>query len=73
MHRAASRQLVLDPVESDLAKDILEPVAAMLHHRDRNFAVRVEIDDGAPSPLIARVDRLRLQQVILNLGRYVSF
>ena len=69
LHRAASRQLVLHPVETDVAKDILEPVAAMLHHRDGHFSVLVEMDENLPDPLILQVDRLRLQQVVMNLGR----
>lgn len=65
IHRAACDQLVLDESEADVLLDILEPVSAMLYHRDENFSVQVD----CPENLIIRTDRLRLQQVVLNLGR----
>ena len=65
LHRAASRQLQLQCVETDIRTDVLEPVAAMLQHRDRDFAIHVGIDQD----IVVQVDRLRLQQVLLNLGR----
>lgn len=65
LSRAASNQLVLDRAPVDVLNDILSPVAAMLYSRDHLFEVLVE----CPSNLIIEADRLRLKQVVLNLGR----
>ncbi|CAB9523858.1 Adaptive-response sensory-kinase SasA [Seminavis robusta] len=67
LHRAQSRQLTLEPVETDIKCDILEPVAAMLPSRDCNYRVEVVVSEDMD--ILMMVDRLRLQQVILNLGR----
>ena len=65
MHRAASKQLKLTMVPTDVTKDVLEPVHAMLCSRECKFQVMVEgIED-----LYVETDRLRLKQVLLNLGR----
>lgn len=65
LSRAASNQLVLEHAPVDILNDILNPVAAMLYSRDQLFEVLVE----CPSNLIVEADRLRLKQVVLNLGR----
>jgi signal transduction histidine kinase/CheY-like chemotaxis protein len=65
LHRAQSNQLILELVPTDIKLDILDPVAAMLYHRDALFKVEVDCPDN----LILSVDRLRLKQVVLNLAR----
>jgi signal transduction histidine kinase len=65
LSRATNNQLTLHEVPVDILSDILQPVAAMLYQRDRNFQVLVD----CPENLVVITDRLRLKQVILNLGR----
>jgi signal transduction histidine kinase/CHASE1-domain containing sensor protein len=65
MHRASSNQLTISLEPTDVRSDILEPVATMLHHREENFEVVVVCPDG----LFVMADKLRLKQIILNLGR----
>jgi signal transduction histidine kinase len=65
MHKAESMKMDITLAPADLKRDILEPVAAMLYHRDSNF--KVEID--CPENLILSTDKLRLKQIVLNLGR----
>jgi len=68
MHRAASNQMKLNFAPTDILKDVLEPVSSMLYCRGDNFEVTVD----CPKNLIVSTDRLRLTQVILNLGRNSS-
>ena len=56
LHRDKSNQLALHPVPTDMKRDILEPVAAMIYRRDESFEVFVE----CPDELILSVDSLRL-------------
>jgi len=65
LSRAASNQLTLDQAPVDVLSDIFQPVAAMLYSRDHMFEVIIE----CPENLIVIADRLRLKQVVLNLGR----
>lgn len=65
MHKAASNMIALDLVPMDVLEDILKPVAAMLYHRDAEFDVVTECPDN----MFVMTDRLRLKQIILNLGR----
>mmetsp|Transcript_5711 Transcript_5711/g.8801 ORF Transcript_5711/g.8801 Transcript_5711/m.8801 type:complete len:830 (-) Transcript_5711:2106-4595(-) len=65
MQRAASNQLKLEPTPTDLLKDVLQPVDTMLYRREKSFEVIVE----CPKDLHIMSDRLRLKQIILNLGR----
>ena len=65
LSRASNNQLVLDYAPVDILNDILNPVAAMLYNRDNMFEVLIE----CPANLIVDADRLRLKQVVLNLGR----
>lgn len=65
MHKAASKKIDLIWVPVDVKRDILQPVAAMLYRRNSNFTVEVE----CPDSLIVKTDKLRLKQVVLNLGR----
>jgi signal transduction histidine kinase len=65
MHRAANKQLKVTMEPTDLLHDVLEPVHSMLNQRNANY--KVEID--CPNHLFVTTDRLRLKQVVLNLGR----
>lgn len=49
----------------NLLRDVIEPVASMLYQRGSGFQVLLD----CPEDLIVTTDRLRLKQVILNLGR----
>ena len=64
-HRAASRELHLETTATEVQRDILEPVAAMLYRRYDNYQVIVD----CPKDLCIMTDRLRLKQIVLNLGR----
>ena len=67
VQRAACHQLKIEKGPTDMIRDILEPVDAMLYRRGKQ---NVEVILDCPYPnLIVHSDRLRLKQVILNLGR----
>jgi signal transduction histidine kinase len=68
MHRAASKQLQVTLVSTDLLHDVMEPVAGMLHRRGSKIKLIME----CPPNLYVLTDPLRLKQVILNLGRNSS-
>jgi signal transduction histidine kinase len=65
MHRAASQQLIIDNSHVDILHDILQPVSSMLYRRDCAFEVSID----CPPHLYCYTDRLRLKQIIMNLGR----
>jgi signal transduction histidine kinase/CheY-like chemotaxis protein len=65
MHRAASNQMKIVRAPIDLMKDVFEPVASMLYRRGEDFEVLLE----CPENLMISADRLRLTQIMLNLGR----
>jgi signal transduction histidine kinase/CheY-like chemotaxis protein len=65
MHRASSNQLTIDMAPADLLRDVLEPVASMLYHR----CADVEVLLDCPQDLVVMTDRLRLKQIVLNLGQ----
>lgn len=65
MHRAANKQLKVTLCPTDVLHDVLEPVQAMLTQRGGKIRVEVKCEDGT----FAMADRLRLKQVMLNLGR----
>jgi signal transduction histidine kinase len=67
VQRAACHQLTIEKGPTDILRDILEPVDAMLYLRGRN--VEVQLDCGLHANLLVETDRLRLKQVVLNLGR----
>jgi len=70
MHRAASNQLHVSMAPVDLLRDILEPVAGMLHRGgERGGVGGVQIIVDCPENLFVETDALRLKQIILNLGR----
>jgi len=64
-HRANGNNIQIQKAPTDLLRDILEPVAAILHQRVANFDVIV----SCPENLIVWGDTIRLKQVILNLVR----
>jgi signal transduction histidine kinase/CheY-like chemotaxis protein len=65
MNRASSKQLRIELAHADLLRDVLEPVASMMYHRCESFEVLLD----CPEDLVVVTDRMRLQQIILNLGR----
>jgi signal transduction histidine kinase len=65
MHRASNNQLVVKLAPTDVRHDILEPVDGILYQRGGDMKVYVE----CPNNLVVNADRLRLKQVLLNLGR----
>jgi signal transduction histidine kinase/CheY-like chemotaxis protein len=65
MHKAALNMIALELVPMDVLEDILKPVAALLYNRDAEFDVVTECPDN----MFVMTDRLRLKQIILNLGR----
>jgi len=65
MHRASNKQIKVNMIPTDMLHDVVEPVGGMLHSRDSE----VEVQIHCPRNLVVMSDRLRLNQVILNLGR----
>jgi len=65
VHRAKNNQMILENDTVCLLHDILEPAASLVYTRDTKFSV--ELDCSAS--LGVQTDRLRLQQVVLNLAR----
>jgi CheY-like chemotaxis protein len=71
LHRAASYQIKIETAAVDLKVDVLEPVAAMLQlcGREDSCTTSAKIQLDCPNDLIVLSDRLRLTQMVLNLGR----
>eukprot|EP00977_Amphora_coffeiformis_P019075 scaffold6899_cov183-Amphora_coffeaeformis.AAC.8 len=65
MHRAASHQIRLQVDTLSVRDDIFLPVMSMIYKRDELFHVLME----CPENLCVQADRLRLQQIILNLAK----
>jgi signal transduction histidine kinase len=65
MQRAHSNQLSINYAPVDILKDVFSPVDAMLYRRGNDIQVQVE----CPPNLVIVSDRLRLKQIVLNLGR----
>lgn len=65
LHRAESHRIDLQLAPIDMLKDILEPISNMFYQR--STGVKIEVD--CPPHLLVVTDRIRLKQVILNLGR----
>ena len=68
MHRARSHQLVVNLLPVDVLHDILEPVQSILYTHEKKVQVRIDCE----SDLVVTADKLRLKQVMLNLGRNSS-
>ena len=75
MHRASSGNMQVKLAPVDLLRDVLEPVAGMLHRGGEGNVGRgkgsekVQIVVDCPEDIVVVTDVLRLKQVILNLGR----
>jgi signal transduction histidine kinase/DNA-binding NarL/FixJ family response regulator len=67
MSRASSRQLTIEMAATDILRDILNPVEALLYQRreENNYTVTTICPEG----LVVCTDRLRLKQMVLNLAR----
>lgn len=65
VNRATKDQMELEQDKIDILHDIFQPVSSMIYSRDTNFVVTFD----CPRGLVVKGDRLRLQQVILNLAR----
>jgi Histidine kinase-, DNA gyrase B-, and HSP90-like ATPase len=65
MHKASCDQLHITLHPADLRKDILDPVAAIIHHKSKTFTVEI---DCIPEDLVVSTDRIRLKQIVLNLA-----
>jgi signal transduction histidine kinase/CheY-like chemotaxis protein len=65
MNRASSNQLRIELAHADLLRDVLEPVASMMYNRCEGFEVLLD----CPEDLVVLTDRMRLKQILLNLGR----
>lgn len=57
--------MVLEMDAVDMKHDIFQPIASMIYSRDTNFTVEVDCPEG----LVVKSDKLRLQQIVLNLAR----
>lgn len=68
IHRASGMELTLELAPTDLLRDVLEPVSAMVYNRNANF----EIEVVCPEDLIIMISSLRIKQVVLNLVRNAS-
>ncbi|KAL3905503.1 MAG: hypothetical protein SGILL_009654, partial [Bacillariaceae sp.] len=64
IHRTASRKMKLDESPTDILKDILEPVKAILCVKQNKAKILID----CPEHLIVSLDRLRVKQIILNLA-----
>lgn len=64
IHRAANQHMKITLAPTDLFKDVLEPVASILHMRGNKVEI---ITECAPN-IVAMSDRLRLKQIVLNLA-----
>jgi hypothetical protein len=63
MHKIASNQLNVQLSPTDVARDILDPVATLAYRRGDDFQVHID----CPDDLAVMTDPIRLKQVILNL------
>lgn len=64
MHKALDGQMTLVKAPTDILKDILDPVKAIIHRKSNSFLIEIE----CPKGLVLNVDRMRLKQIILNLA-----
>jgi len=59
MHKIASNELTAELSPTDLKRDVMGPVAAMIHNRGDNVEMQVE----CPEELAVMTDKIRLKQV----------
>jgi CheY-like chemotaxis protein len=64
IHRTTDSEIKLALSQTDVLRDIFEPVASMLFMR----GAKVDIVTECPNNLIVLSDRMRLKQIILNLA-----
>jgi len=64
INRASDKLLKITMAPTDLRRDVIEPVAAILHQRGTKVKVLVD----CPNDLIVETDRMRLKQCTLNLA-----
>jgi CheY-like chemotaxis protein len=64
-------EITVRTIPTDLKKDVLDPVASMIH-RQKNDASFEVFTECLPDSLIVSIDRLRLKQIVLNLVRNAS-
>jgi len=67
MQRASSNQLQLHESPTNIWNDILQPVDTMLYQRGDPLDIRIMVE--CPPELHILGDKLRLKQILLNLGR----
>lgn len=65
LHRATNGQLQMKEAAISVLDDVLRPVSNMLYTRGPNIQVLID----CPKNLVIESDRLRLTQIVLNLGR----
>lgn len=65
LHRVSNGQMQLQESATSLLDDVLRPVSNMLYTRGPNIDVLID----CPKDLVIAADRLRLTQIVLNLGR----
>jgi signal transduction histidine kinase/CheY-like chemotaxis protein len=65
MHKVANRQIRLSLDALSVRDDVFLPVQGMLYQRDETFKIQID----CPADLVIVGDRLRLQQVVMNLAR----
>jgi len=65
LHKASNKQMKVTLSPADLMHDVMEPVHAMLQRRDTKISFVLD----CPDDLYVNTDRLRLKQVMMNLGR----
>mmetsp|Transcript_1931 Transcript_1931/g.3698 ORF Transcript_1931/g.3698 Transcript_1931/m.3698 type:complete len:950 (-) Transcript_1931:171-3020(-) len=69
IHRTESHHLKLHKRPLSIKHDVFLPVTSMLHQRSSNGASKFCVVVDCPDDLYVCADRLRLQQITLNLAR----
>lgn len=64
INRTAKNEMKLDLTPTSILEDIYRPSAAIILTRSEKVDVVIDCPEG----LVARVDRLRVQQIIMNLA-----
>ena len=69
VHRTTDKQMKLDMGTTDVARDVLQPVASILFMRGAKVDIKI---DCRPNDLLVQSDRMRLKQIVLNLASNAS-